>query len=387
MFASRISYRFIAFLLVMVLAAVPAFRFSRAASFLYAMSPPPQRIRVINALKKLQHDSVTTDFWIQGRRGPLQIRMMTPKDLPHAPIIVLVHGFAPTGVEDGGLNLLAGGLCRSGLRVVMPNVVSEEKIRINTTALSDVDDAIRWSAITSGEKVSVFGISFSGGMVISAAADPDYTDYVKMVFCVSGYNSIDRLGRYYLGDEMRKPDSSRYAVTPPPNALAPMALQYIDELVPPEEVSPLSEALRMIVFDHRSIDTLPAGFLTPQQHARLDEVLRPTTPAMRRRYQAVLESHGAELAAMSPMGKINEVHGSLYLLHGTLDATIPSAEAEWTRKEALPKANAEIVISPWINHAVLVPQVPFREKIRVVYFVSKVLDEALHRVPLQRSKG
>lgn len=372
---------------LLVLAATRAFRMFRAASFLYAMSPPPQRLRVINLLNDFQHDPVMTHFWIQGRGGPLEIRMLTPKGLPNAPIVVLVHGFAPTGVEDGGLNQLGGGLCRSGLRVVMPNVVSEEKVRINTTALTDVDDAIRWSARTSGEKVSVLGISFSGGMVISAAANPDYTDYVKLVFCVSGYNSIDRLGRYYLHEDVRSPDSHRYTVTPPPNALAPMALQYLDELVRPGDVAPLSEALRMNVLDHRSIDTLPAGSLTQEQHTLLDDVLSVRTSAMRLRYHAILERHRAELSAMSPMGKINQVHGSLYVLHGDSDRTIPSAEAEWTREEAKHKSNAKVVISPWIDHAVLVPQAKFREKIRVVYAVSEILDEALHPVPLERPKG
>jgi pimeloyl-ACP methyl ester carboxylesterase len=371
---------------VLVLAATQAFQMFRAASFLYAMSPPPQRLRVIKLLEDFQHDPVKTHFWIQGRGGPLEIRMLTPKGLPDAPIIVLVHGFAPTGVADGGLKLLAGGLCRSGLRVVMPNIVSEEKIRINVTALTDVDDAIRWSAMTSGEKVSVFGISFSGGMVLSAAANPDYADYVKLVFCVSGYNSIDRLGRYYLHEDVRKPDSHRYTVSPPPNALAPMALQYLDELARPADVAPLSAALRMIVLDNRSIDTLPAGSLTQEQQTLLDDVLGVRTPAMRLRYHALLERHRAELAAMSPMGKINQVHGSLYVLHGDMDRTIPSAEAEWTRDEAKHKSNAKVVISPWIDHSVLVPHVPFREKLRVVYFVSEILDEALHPAPLQNVK-
>lgn len=238
----------------------------------------------------------------------------------------------------------------------------------------------------SGGKVSVFGISFSGGMVISAAANPDYTDYVKLVFCVSGYNSIDRLGRYYLHEDVRDPDSHRYTVTPPPNALAPMALQYLDELVQPADVAPLSAALRMIVLFNRTIDTLPAGSLTQEQHTLLDDVLSVKTPAMRLRYQAILERHRAELAAMSPMGKINQVHGSLYVLHGDTDRTIPSAEAEWTREEARHKSNARVLISPWIDHAVLVPQVSFREKLRVVHFVSEMLDEALHPVPLQNVK-
>jgi dienelactone hydrolase len=386
-FAHRASYFVITALLSLVLAAVPAFRLFRAASFLYAMSPPPQRLRVIRALEVLQHEPMTTDFWIQGRRGPLDIRMVTPKDLPHAPIVVLAHGFAPTGVKDAWLNLLAKGLCRSGLRVVMPNIKSEEMLRIDPAAVDDVDDAIRWSAMNSRQKVSVFGISFSGGMVIAAVANPDYVNYVKMTFCVSGYNSIDRLGRFYLHDAVRRPDGQPYAVMPPTYALAAMALQYMDELVSPDNTGPLSEILRRITEEAQTTELPSTNWLTAKQRVLLDDVLNVRTPAMRLRYYAVLERHRAELAYISPMGKINQVHGSLYVLHGDEDRTIPCGEAEWTRTEAADKENARVMITPWMFHAVLNPRAPFGEKLRVVYFVSEMLDEALRPVPLASANG
>src|ERR1700753_3891970 len=100
------------------------------------------------------------------------------------------------------MSLLAEGLCRSVRRVVMPYVESEENFRIDPAAVDQVDDVVHWGVLTSGEKVSLFGISYSGGLVISAAANPKYADEVKMVFSVSGYNSIDRVGRYYLHDNV-----------------------------------------------------------------------------------------------------------------------------------------------------------------------------------------
>jgi hypothetical protein len=47
--------------------------------------------------------------------------------------------------------------------------------------VEDVDDVVRWSALTSGQQVSLFAISYSGGMVITAAAVPEFADYVKMI--------------------------------------------------------------------------------------------------------------------------------------------------------------------------------------------------------------
>lgn len=372
--------------LVLALCAVEGFRIMRSASLMFGMTyaTPPLILRAYS--KAFRHTPVTTDLWIQGRKGPLQIRIMAPKDLPNAPVIVLVHGFASTGIQDALLNALAQRLSRSGLKVVMPDIRSEKMLRIDRAAVDDADDAIRWSATTSGQKVSVFGISFSGGLVISAAANPDFTDYVKTTFCISGYNSIPRTGKFYLREDVRGPDSQPYLETPTPDALALIAFQYLNELVPPEDVQPLAVALRTVFETRGSLNPAVLASLTAEQRLLLDDLLNVRTPAMRERYHAVLERHRADWDYISPMGKIKNLHGSLYVLHGYRDRRIPTEEAEWTRAEAADNRNVKVLISPWINHSVLVPQAPLREKLRVVYFVSEMLDEALQPVPLQTAK-
>jgi pimeloyl-ACP methyl ester carboxylesterase len=248
---------------------------------------------------------------------------------------------------------------------------------MSETAVAEVDDAIRWSALASGERVSLFGVSYSGGMVISAAAVPEFADYVKMIFCVSGYNSIDRLGRYYLHDDVRDPASQPYGDTAYVGALAPMANQYLDELVPASDIKPLAAAMQMIPLGTPPDEAARAQHLTAPQREMLDDVLNVKTEEMRMRYHALLEHHRAELAEISPMGKINQVGGSLFVLHGYADPVIPRGEAEWTQHEISHKVNVEILITPWMHHALLDLHAPFREKIRVGYFMSQMLDAAL----------
>jgi pimeloyl-ACP methyl ester carboxylesterase len=381
-FTHRIHYFAIVLLLLFAFAAGLGLQFLRAALLMYGMTYAPSPLIVRAYSRAFRRDAITRDVWIRGRRGLLEVRVMTPKDLPNAPTIVLVHGFAPGGMRDSLLNALAQRLCRSGLRVIMPDIKSEEILRIDRTAVNDVDDVIRWSATSSGQKVSVFGISFSGGMVITAAANPEYADYVKLTFCVSGYNSIDRLGRYYLHDDVRGPDGKRYALTPLPNALAPMALQYLDELVPPKDVEPLSNAIRTMVGYADSPSASRTVSLTTNQRLLLDDVLNVKTPAMRARYPALLERHRAELAYISPMGKIREIRGPLFILHGYADETIPIGEAEWTGAEGIHQSNVKMLKTSWVNHSVLIPRAPLRDKFEVVYFVSEMLDEALRPSPL-----
>jgi hypothetical protein len=387
--ARVIAYSACAILLAvgLALASSLALRIMRAASLMYGMTYATSPLIIRAYSRAFRQTPVTTDLWIQGRGGPLEIRVVSPKDLPNAPIIVLVHGFAPDGIRNGLLNAFAQRLCWGGLKVVMPDIKSEKLLRIDRAAVTDVDDAIRWSAMISGQKVSVFGISFSGGLVISAAANQDFTNYVKTALCVSGYNSIARVGVFYLHEDVKGPDSQRYSETPPPDALALIALQYLNELVPPDDTGPLSEALRTVFSQRGSPNALTMASLTAQQRELLDDLLNVRTQAMRARYHAVLERHRAEWDYISPMGKISNLHGSLYVLHGYGDQRIPTEEAEWTRVEGEHKSDVNVVISPWINHSILVRRTSFREKLRVMYFVSKMLDEALHPVPLAPANG
>ena len=285
------------------------------------------------------------------------------------------------------MNAFAQRLSQSGLKVVMPEIKSEKMLRIDRAAVGDVDDAIRWSAISSGQKVSVVGISFSGGLVVSAAANPDFADYVKATLCISGYNSIARVGLFYLREDVRRPDSQRYSETPAPNALTLIALQYLDELVPREDIGPVMNALRASLAQGGSLEVPAVLALRANQRVLLDDLLNVRTQAMRERYHAVLERNRAELDYISPMGKISQLRGSLYIVHGFGDRRIPTEEAEWTRAEAAHNRNVKVIISPWIDHSVLVPQAPFREKVRLVYFMSEMFDEAVGPVPLHPVKG
>jgi pimeloyl-ACP methyl ester carboxylesterase len=379
---------FISLAIIIILFAVTAFGLTilRSASILYGISVhrPPLVVRAY--VKIFRHFPTMSETSIQGRSGPLQLRIYTPNDAGTVPTLIIVHGFAPDGNHNEGVNTIAVLLCHLGLRVVVPDIPSERRLKMSRTAVTDVDDVVRWSAVTFGEKVSLFGVSYSGGMVISAAADPEYADYVKMIFCISGYNSIDRLGRYYLHDTVIDPNSRPYTETPDRGALAPMALQYLDELVPSEDVETLARVLTLIASNVSPEKAADAAALTSAQRLLLNDVLSVKSDQMRARYHSLMERHRDELAAISPQGKINNIRGSLYVLHGDVDPTIPKGEAEWTKKEALQNVNVRLLITPWMHHVFLDVPVPYREKIRVAYFMSHVLDAALERSPLPAGK-
>lgn len=82
--------------------------------------PPPHLTR--EYMKLFRPSTEQKDFSIPGGNGAVAVRMIAPAGSPNAPIVVLVHGLAPTGNKDALLNVLAVRMVQIGLRVVIPTL-------------------------------------------------------------------------------------------------------------------------------------------------------------------------------------------------------------------------------------------------------------------------
>ena len=382
---SRALWKFfgVAVLLCLLIAgSVRAFFLLRAASLVYGLSPGPPPLIVHAYMKFFRHSIAESDFSVPGRNGPVPVRMIFPRDDANAPIVVLVHGLAPEGYRDGLLSVLADRLARIGLRVVVPNLSSEEHRLMRPADLDEIGAAVRWSAAASGQRVSLFGISFGGGLVIATADIPQYANLIKLVFSDAGYNSIERLGRYYIGERVDTPDGRPYPELPPGSGPLLMAFQHLDEMVPAPDVLALDKLILSQALNHSGGPASPADVLTPAQNRLYDDLRTVHSPAMREKYHRLLERHRNEMAAISPHGHMRGLRAPLYILHGAADNSIPAGETLWTATEAPSTARVHILLTPWVAHAVLSGRVSWREKLRVGNFVSEVLNAAFRSSPL-----
>lgn len=374
---------FIAFLLAsaLVLGCLYLFSFLRAASLIYSfsLSRPPLAVRAY--MKFFRHSTGQVDFSIPGKNGPVPVRMVFPLGSTQAPIVVLVHGLAPQGNKDWLLNVVALRMAQIGLRVIMPNLSSEQHRLMRSSDLDDIGAAVQWSASTSGKRVALFGISFGGGLAMAAAEMPQYSNLIKMVFSDAGYNSIDRLGHYYIGQKVMAPNGSPYPESPPGSGPLLMAFQHLDEMVPKQDLI----AIRNVILGealNESGGPAPLHVLTPTQNKIYNELRTAKTPEMREKYLRLLGHHQAEMAAISPDRHLNGLHAPLYILHGVEDNSIPPEETLWTLSEAPLRAKIHILITPWMMHAILVGRVSLWEKLKVGNFVREALNAAFRSVPL-----
>lgn len=377
---------FLALVFIGALAAgcVRAFFLLRAASLIYGLSPTPTPLIVRAYSKVFGHTIAESDFSIPGTDGPVPVRMIFPRDNPNAPIVVLVHGLAPLGYRDELLSVLAERLAKIGLRVVVPNISAEQHRLMRPSDLDEIGSAIRWSVNASGQRVSLFGISFGGGLVIAAADTPQYAGMLKLVFSDAGYNSIERLGRYYIGERVYGPDGHPYPPWFPGSGPLLIAFQYLDEMVPEQDV-PIFHALILGEALNHSGGPAPPDILTPEQDRLYDDLRTAGSPEMREKYHRMLERHKSEMAVISPQGHMEGLRAPLFILHGLDDTSIPSGESLWTLHETAATKKVHVLISPWLSHAVLSGHVSFWTKLKVANFVGEVLHAAFESAPLKES--
>ena len=325
----------------------------KAAWILYSVDGqrPPFALRVYTRLLGDKYE--TRDIDIPGKNGPIPARIYTPRDRPHALVMVFIHGMTPLGYRDPIMLRMGSSMAQAGLQVIAPDIRSEQQVMMRFDEISDIDEVVRWAAAQNKRKVSLMGVSFSGGLVVTAAAQPDYADYLKTVISVSGYNDIDRLGRYYVQYGEKGPGSHLDPVKPPPESPLFIAVQYMADMVPQADIS----AIRKVTLDRlrkqMEEEQQDLKTLTPAQRKLFSDLQLLDTPQIREKYLALLDRHREEMAAISPHSSIGGLHAPLYLLHGKIDPTIPLSEAEWNVHDAPRNVPVYLFVSPIMHHVVL----------------------------------
>ncbi len=353
----------------------------RAASVLYSFSekPPPWAVRMYDRYSMYQ--GRFEDLTVPGAGGEmLSLRVYIPTGLRQAPTIVVIHGATPEGNRTVTLNRLATALARQGFRVVLPTLPQEAEMNIARGDLQVIGDTIQWASATAGgDKVSVFGISFGGGLTIAAADRPEVKKHLRLIFTISGYNDMNSVAKYYTHVAEAAPDGTPYPANGPLGGAILFIKPYLNEMVPAEDVGPTRVAIQRLFaagrFPVKMGDPVLEG-LTRAQQERFVHLELIDTPEVRAAYRALIARHHDDFLAVSPRPVLPRLDVPLYVLHATMDRSIPEGEVEWMKTEVGRGSESHFLVSPWMQHAKVRNSVPWRERLRVGSFIALVLERA-----------
>ena len=108
--------------------------------------------------------------------------------------LVLVHGLAPDGKDDGRVRDAAALLARAGFDVAVPTIPGLTHGRLGP---EDVEPVVGALAARDAKTVLV-GVSVGAGPALLAAADPRVRDRVGAVLSLGGYASAREVLRFWL---------------------------------------------------------------------------------------------------------------------------------------------------------------------------------------------
>jgi acetyl esterase/lipase len=325
---------------------------------------------------------VTTEdfsFPIVTANGQEQVRarVYIPQNRPHAPVMVIFHGVHHLGIDEPRLVGFASAMAGCGVRVLTPELPGIKDYHVSEDSVAAIGESVRWFAAQTGGPVGVMGLSFSGGLALVAASEPQYHPAFKFVVAVGSQDSMLRVAEYYLTGRVARPDGSVESL--PPHEYGPLVLEYehVNDFVSAQDLAPVRAVLRAHLYEDRAGEAAATRLLNDAQRREARDLMDTKLPATRSAIAASIARHAGDSPGLSPEGRLRALDTPVYLLHGEGDNIIPSAETLWMASELQPDDLKAMLVSPVLSHLDLNgPKPGAMDQWRLIHFFALMIHEA-----------
>ena len=307
----------------------------------------------------------------------VRARVYTPRNMPHAPAMVVFHGVHHLGIDEPRLVGFAAAMAGCGIRVLTPELPGIKDYHVSQDSVAAIGESVRWFAAQTGRPVGVMGLSFSGGLALVAASEPQYHPAFRFVVAVGSQDSMLRVADYYLTGRDARPDGS--VETLPPHEYGPLVLEYenLDDYVPAQDLAPVRALLKAHLYEDRPGEAAAKLGMTEAQRREARDLMDTSLPATRSAIAASIARHAGESPGLSPEGRLRALGTPVYLLHGEGDNIIPSAETLWMASELPPDVLKAMLVSPVLSHLDLNGSKPgAMDQWRLIHFFALMIHAA-----------
>lgn len=329
---------------------------------------------------------------VPTRAGDVAAQFYVPDRAIGYPVLV-IPGIHSSGIEEARLTALSTELAGSGLVVMTMALPDLQAYRITPEATDTIEDAVAWLAtqreVAPDGRIGLVGISFAGGMSVSAATRDSIRDKLAYVVSFGGHGDLPRVMKYLVTGQEPVVDG---IVAPPPHDYGVAVILYglADRgVVPPEQVEALRASVETFLLASQQTVNEPAVAEVTFSRARDSEATLPEPSRTYMRYvndRAVdklgpvllpyLNQLGADDPALSAGRTSTVPKVPVYLLHGTHDTVIPAVESVLLARHLEEKgARVHLLLSGLITHAEVNKDVPVREVLSLVGFWASMFRE------------
>ena len=247
--------------------------------------------------------------------------------------LLLVHGMQPDGIDEPRMTGFARALASSGVIVGTPELNDLRHFHVSRNDVVAVADAAKQlKREVGGRPVTVFGVSFGGGLALRAACEPRLAGGIGNLIALGAPEDLVRVSRFALGESVRGPDGRVFPLKP--HGYARKA---------------------MLQFFLGNSAAVPEG------------------PALNQLLSQALATRASELHELSPSACRHPIEVPVHLVHGLGDNVIPAIETLWLAQNLRTRAPAEVLVSPAISHAEYAPPTPW-QRFQLIEFMAKAAD-------------
>lgn len=348
-----------------------------AASVLFRVSEPNRN----DWLARHDTNPITVrDTKIPTPTGAVRGRLYIPVGVTNPPAMVVLHGVHHLGIDEPRLVNFSRVLSMHGVLVMTPELADLADYHVEMSSIDVIGSAARDLKARSGaNSVAVLGLSFAGGLALVAAAEPHYQDDIGVVISIGGYDSLPRVLRFFATNTIQGPKGDAVHMQAHEYGILVVVYAHPEDFFSPVDVPVAREAIRQQLYENPTQAESLSQHLSPAGRARMEELLAHKDDGVSADLLRSLADHQAEADAVSPAGKLAQLHADVFLAHGEGDNVIPPTELLWLKRDVPKEKLKAALISPVISHVELGGHPSFADEWRLVHFMKELLRDCRKR--------
>ncbi len=327
---------------------------------------------------RLEMNPVSTEIVsIPTPDGIVRGRLYLPAGVNHPHGMVVVPGVHHLGIDDPRFINFSRALAESGFAVLTPALNSLADYHVDASSIATIGIAPAWleQRLNTG-KVTMIALSFSGGLALLAACDPQYSPHMRALVLFGGYESLERVSRFLATGQEEFPDGRVIAAPAHDYGASVFVYSHLSQFFGAKDIPAAHEALKYWLWEEPQNSQPWLDKLGPPARTLVDALMARRIDLVRSQLLAAIHADAEELAAVSPHGHISGLRVPVYILHGSTDTIIPSAESLWLEKEIPRDDVSAILITPAFSHVDPQNRASAMDELRLVNFIADVLRAA-----------
>jgi pimeloyl-ACP methyl ester carboxylesterase len=319
----------------------------------------------------------TEDFSIETNDGPVPGRLYLPAGIARPHGIVVVPGIHHLGIYDPRFVNFSRALAGSGFAVLTPVLASLADYHVDASSIPTIGAPPAWLERRLGTgPVAVIALSFSGGLALLAACDPQYAPHVRVLVLFGGYDNLERVSRFLATGQEEFPDGNVIPAPAHDYGASVFVYAHLSQFFDAKDIPAAHEALKYWLWEEPENAQPWLDKLSPPARKLLDALMSRRIDLVRPQLLAAIHADADELASLSPHGQIANLRIPVFIIHGATDTVIPPAESLWLEKEVPRRDLRAVLITPAFTHVNPQHKASWVDELRLVNFIAGVLQAA-----------